>query len=314
MPVSDNSPIYVSDYNPHSFYIFPPSYQEISKIIMNLKNTWTPMDILPVKLLKQFSSILVIPITHMVENSVQKGIFPDDLKTARITPIHKENSYIEPSNFRPISSLFYWSKIYEKFFSIRLINFCNKYSLISSKQYGFQRGKSTVDALISLTEDIYSAIDNKLNYIAAIIDIKKAFDCVNHDILLAKLERYGVRGITLEWVASYLLNRKCYVELDAYKSNLNTFNIGVPQGSILGPTLFLLYINNLPKFSDTLQAQLFADDIILSNSGPNIDALVHSTNSELSKLKDWTQANKLTVHAGKTKILVISKKIWHLII
>ena len=126
----------------------------------------------------------------LIENSIQKGVFPDDLKVARITPIHKENSYTEPSNFRPISSLCYLSKVYEKFFSLRLLKFCHKYSIISPKQFGFQSGISTTDALLQLTEDIYSALDNHLHFVAAIIDVKKAFDCVNHDILKSKLERW----------------------------------------------------------------------------------------------------------------------------
>ena len=276
---------------------------------MNLKVTWTPTDVLPVKLLKRFCNILVVPITMLIENSIQMGVFPDQLKIARITPIHKEDSFTEPSNFRPISSLFYISKIYEKFFALRLVKFCDKYSLISPKQFGFQRGVSTSDALLSLTEDIYSALDDRLHFLAAIIDVKKAFDCVNHNILLNKLERYGIRGVPLSWLTSYLADRKCYVELGGYKSKMNTFNIGVPQGSILGPTLFLLYINNLPKISDTLQTQLFADDTIVSNIGSNIDVLIDSTNDELCKLNDWTLANKLTIHAGKTKFLMFTNRL-----
>ena len=125
----------------------------------------------------------------------------------------------------------------------------------------------------------------------------------------AKLERYGIRGTPLKWLDSYLTDRRCYVELGPYKSRVNIFNIGVPQGSILGPTLFLIYINNLPKISTTLNTQLFADDTIVSNSGSNIDSLALTTNEELLKLKDWTQANKLTIHAGKTKLLLVSKRI-----
>ena len=249
------------------------------------------------------------PITLLTENSIRKGIFPNELKIARITPIHKEGPFTEPSNFRPISSLSYLSKIYEKFFYTRLIKFCNKYSIISPRQFGFQRGVSTSDALISLTEDIYSAINNKLHFLAAIIDVKKAFDCVNHSILLSKIERYGVKGIPLDWIKSYLSDRQCYVEVGPYKSRINTFNIGVPQGSILGPLLFLLYVNNLPKFSTSLHTQLFADDTIVFNTGTDIDTLTASTNTELTKLNDWTLANKLTIHAGKTKLLVVSNRL-----
>ena len=308
MSDSVNLPVYQTDYISQNFYIFPPSYAEISKIIMNLKITRTSLDVLPIKLLKKFCNIFVIPITAMIENSILQGVFPDELKIARITPIHKEDSFTEPSNFRPISSLSYLSKVYEKFFSLRLLNFCNKYNVISPDQYGFQRGVSTTDALVRLTEDIYSTIDNNQHFVAAIIDIKKAFDCVDHGILKSKLERYGVRGTPLKWIVNYLADRKCYVELGSHKSNINTFNIGVPQGSILGPTLFLIYINNLPKISEILQTQLFADDTIVSNKGPNIDMLTDSTNLELSKLDEWTQANKLTLHAGKTKFLVVSNK------
>ena len=309
LPDSILSPTFPSDFMHHNFYLFPPTLEEVTKIIMNLKITWTPVDTLPVKLLKKFCNFFVVPITLMINNSIQKGVFPSELKIARITPIHKEGSFNDPSNFRPISSLSYLSKTYEKFFSQRLIKFCNKYSLISSKQFGFQHGKSTTDALVSLTEDIYSALDNHLHYLAAIIDVKKAFDCVNHSILISKLQRYGVRGIPLKWLTSYLSDRRCYVELGTFKSNLKTFNMGVPQGSILGPTLFLIYVNNLTKFSDILQTQLFADDTIVYNRGTSIDTLTSSTNEELSKLKDWTLANKLTIHAGKTKLLMISNRI-----
>ena len=112
----------------------------------------------------------------------------------------------------------------------------------------------------------------------------------------------------MRWIQSYLENRQCYVQIGPFKSKTNTFNIGVPQGSILGPTLFLIYVNNLPKFSDILMTQLFADDTIVSNAGPDINTLIGTTNAELYKLKDWTQANKLTIHAGKSKLLVVSNK------
>ena len=306
---SPNPSTLPTDHIRQSFFIFPPSCDEIYKIIMNLKVTSTSIDELPVKLFKKFASILTVPITRLIENSIQKGIFPSVLKIARITPIHKEESFTDPCNFRPISSLSYLSKVYEKFFSIRLLDFCNKYSIISPHQYGFQHGRSTTDALLNLTENIYSALENKSHFIAAIIDIRKAFDCVNHCILKTKLETYGVRGVPLNWLVSYLTDRKCYVQLGTFKSRINTFNIGVPQGSILGPLLFLIYINNLPKISDTLDIQLFADDTIVSNTNPNIDVLINSTNRELLKLNDWTLANKLTVHAGKTKLLIVSNRI-----
>ena len=120
---------------------------------------------------------------------------------------------------------------------------------------------------------------------------------------------YGVRGIPLKWLTSYLKDRKCYVELAQYKSRINTFNIGVPQGSILGPILFLLYVNNLPNFSATMQTQLFADDTIVSNKSLQTETLIDSTNVELLKLNDWTYSNTLTIHPDKTKLLIVSNRI-----
>ena len=309
MSNTPNPPTFPTDHVRQSFFIFPPSCDEVYKIIMNLKTTSTSLDELPVKLFKKFAHIFTIPITLMIENAIQQGVFPSILKIARITPIHKEESFTEPCNFRPISSLPYLSKIYEKFFSLRLLDFCKKHSIISPHQYGFQQGRSTTDALLDLTEDIYSAMENKLHFIAALIDVRKAFDCVNHNILKAKLENYGIRGVPLKWLVSYLADRKCFVKIGSFNSKINTFNIGVPQGSILGPILFLIYINNLPKISDTLKTQLFADDTIVSNTHQNIDTLIDSTNIELLKLNDWTLANKLTIHAGKTKLLMVSNRI-----
>ena len=157
---------------------------------MNLKLTWTPIDVLPVKILKKFCNILVVPITILIDNSINKGIFPSALKIARITPIHKEGTYTEPSNFRPISSLSYLSKIYEKFVSLRLLKFCKKISLISPNQFGFQQGISTLDALVSLTEEIYDSIDEKSHFMAAVIDVKKAFDCVKGGVS-SKIGQFG---------------------------------------------------------------------------------------------------------------------------
>ena len=139
------------------------------------------------------------------------------------------------------------------------------------------------------------------------LDIKKAFDCVDHSILLRKLHCYGIRGVPLEWFQSYLTDRQCYLEIDKFKSNLNTFNVGVPQGSILGPILFLIYVNNLPQ-SNSLETQLFADDTIVSNSDSNLNQLKAATNNELLKVFNWTVTNKLSLNTSKTELLLVSNK------
>ena len=305
---SQYSQIYDS---PNTFFLFPPSQFEIENIVQNLKLTKTHVDAMPVKVFKKLSNILVPQLMRLISHSFMKGIFPDSLKLARITPIHKSGDYESPNNFRPISSLPFISKIYEKFIARRLLKFFSKYNIINPKQYGFQSGISTSDALINLTEEIYRALDDKKHYLAAMIDIKKAFDCVDHSILLTKLESSGIRGQPLRWLKSYLQNRRCYIHINGINSNTNVFNIGVPQGSILGPILFLIHINHLPTFSTALNSQMFADDTIVSFSGSDLTHVTTTVTNELAKLSNWMCDNKLTINPSKTEILLVSNRMNH---
>ena len=296
-------------HNSNNFYLFPPNQSEILNIISNLKITKTHLNSMPVRIFKSLKNILVIPVLILLNNSFTTGIFPDSLKVARITPIHKNGNFTTPNNFRPISSLPFMSKIYEKFIARRLLKFLAKYKILSPKQFGFQSGISTCDALINLTEEIYRALDNKEHYISTLVDIKKAFDCVDHAILLKKLENYGIRGLPLDWFKSYLKDRKCYLEMNGIISNENTFNISVPQGSILGPVLFLIHINHLPAFSTLLDCQMFADDTVVSYSGSDISEVTATVTSELDKLSNWMCENKLTLNPSKTEMLLVSNRI-----
>ena len=305
----DLSPIENATFNPNSFFLFSPTEGELSKIIGDLKLTKSHLDILPVTLFKKLSYILIPPLCKVINTSFLTGVFPKQLKIARITPIHKSGEFNIPSNHRPISSLPYLSKIYEKLMVNRLISFCVRFSILSSVQFGFQSGISTADALFKLTESIYEALENGYHHVSVLLDIKKAFDCVDHAILLRKLYHYGIRGLQLKWFQSYLSDRQCYIEIDNLKSDLNTFNTGVPQGSILGPILFLIYVNNLPQTTDTLDTQLFADDTIVSYSNRDLDRLKYSTSNELPKVVNWTVANKLTLNTNKTEILLVSNRL-----
>ena len=170
----------------NSFVFFPVSEDEIDRIISNLKSVKSDINTIPVNIFKKMRYFLLSPLKILINMSFQEGIFPDKLKLARITPIHKNGDDSDPSNFRPISCLSYFSKIFEKCVKNRLIKFCNKFSLINSSQFGFQQNISTCDALIHLTEIIYESLDNRNNLLAIMIDLKKAFDTVNHKILLKK--------------------------------------------------------------------------------------------------------------------------------
>ena len=181
----------------------------------------------------------------MVNQCFRTGKFPDPLKCAVITPIFKAGLKYLVDNFRPISVLILLSKIFERCLFIRLSSFLKKFKIISDDQYGFTKGKSTEDALIAFTDCIYKALDDKLYTISVLVDYSKAFDTVNHSILLAKMEKYGVRGIPLQIFASYFENRRHVTKINNILSTEKTLNMGVPQGSLLSPLLLLIYINDV---------------------------------------------------------------------
>ena len=190
----------------------------------------------------------------------------------------------------------------------RLTSFFTKYDLLSTAQYGFLKGKSTGDALIELLEYVYMCLNEKEFLIGVSVDLCKAFDTLQHPLLLEKLERYGVRGVGLEWIRSYLSGRRQYVFINGVNSSVRHLNIGVPQGSILGPLLFLIYINDLPDMSNQLKPILFADDTTFLLSDRSFSNLIPKLNSELNLVYDWTIYNRLSVNSNKTSCMLFSNR------
>ena len=208
------------------------------------------------------------------------------------------------TNYRPISLLSIFNKILERLVYNRLIKYFDKSSTSFDQQFGSRSSHSTVHALTLMIDKIQRAIDSK-NYSCGIfIDLCKAFDTVDHHILLDKLEYYGIRGIAHEWFSSYLPNRSQFVSLRHVESGTRQILCGVPQGSVLGPLLFLLYVNDLHKCSIELDFHLFADDTNIFLQDQNLQCLELKLNEELDKLNQWLQLNRLSLHIDKTNFVI----------
>ena len=266
---------------------------EVFNTISSLKpNKSCGADNIPARF--QLSATLIAePLSIYVNSAFTLGLFPDNLKTAKVIPVHKTGDKYNPLNYRPISLLTTFSKVFEKLIYSRAEAFLNKHSLIAPTQYDFRAGHLTIHALTDVITSIYDNININQHTILIFLDIKKAFDTVNHKILIKKLEHYGIRGTANDLSKSHLSDRKQFVILDhTIHCNIYPINSGVPQGFTLGPLLFLLYINDLINCSSVTPC-LFADDtcLIINDDAP--DELIKSINDELNRVSDWMATNKL---------------------
>ena len=300
---------YLKNTNPHTFMTKPTTPNEIEDIIRSFDASKSAgPNSIPNKIIKQISMSISIPISNLCNHSFMTGICPDILKVSKVIPIHKKDSKLEIVNYRPISLLSNINKILEKLMFNRLYLFLELHNCIYDLQFGFREKHSTSHALMSMIQQIRDTMDDGNIAVGVFVDFQKAFDTVNHEILLRKLEHYGVRGTPNNWFKSYLTDRKQYVALDNTNSDHASIKHGVPQGSVLGPLLFLVYINDLHTCINHSITRHFADDTnlihILNKLFPNS---VKKLNRDLRCLNNWLLANKISLNSTKTELIYFRK-------
>ena len=295
------------------FAFSPTNNNEILKIIDTfLPKTSCGEDGLSMKLLKRIKHTILNSLTLIINQSLNTGIFPENLKQAKVLPLFKKGDTHVMNNYRPISLLPAISKIFERVVFCQLYDYFDKEKLLFISQYGFRKGHSTEDACLEFLDRIMIDLDDKKTPFSIFIDLSKAFDTINHHILLDKLNYYGLEGTSLNWFRSYLSNRYQSVYIDDASSARKPISTGVPQGSVLGPLLFIIYINDLCFATTKFKPVLFADDTTLIStlcalvSDHNIEdsTISENINTELDKIQEWLCANKLSLNTSKTKYMI----------
>ena len=304
---TDDYKSYLGDSTVGSIFLTPVSATEIDSTINKLQNKAT-LDT-KISALKAAGTCLTLKnaLAKVITKSFEQGIFPTALKLARVVPIHKGGSRSDVSNYRPISLLSTMSKIYEKLMHYRIVKFMEVNKSIYENQFGFRAGRSCEHALLNAKSNICSALSQRKISLLLLIDFSKAFDMVEHEILLGKLYHYGIRGLAYEWMKSYLTNREQFVSVGGKDSDTSTLEYGVPQGSILGPLLFIIYINDIPNLFKNAQFILYADDANIFITGSNILDIKQQVTKLGDELVKWVNCNGLALNLKKTNYIIFSR-------
>ena len=284
------------------------SVTDVYNALKHLKQSGTrDLDGLDTKILRLAAPIITTSLTYVFNLCITKSTFPNAFKIAKVIPLYKSGDSSNPSNYRPISIVSVLAKPLEKHINKHLLLHLDKYNLLHPSQSGFRKKHSCQTALTSLVEQWLSNINNDEFNGVIFVDFKKAFDVIDRNLLLRKLALYGMSDCVMDLLSSYLSNRQQCVSVDAHTSSLSTMKHGIPQGSVLGPILFSLYINDLPLCIKAL-CELFADDTSLHDHHIDLNTLHASLQNSLDNLTDWTEMNHMALHPDKTKFMLITTR------
>ena len=294
--------------NLSSFYFFHSTTDEVYKIIKALPNKGNKLNDLTPKMLLRVFNVVGHVISMLYNRCIDVGVYPNKLKIARVIPIHKGGLESSVTNYRPISNLTLINKIFEKLTFARIQDFITNFRILSDYQFGFRKNCSTGLAIFTLLNDLIKTFNKKLFTVAIFVDLKKAFDTVDRRILMHKLGLYGFRGHINDFLCSYLTDRKQYVDVNGLNSELMSVDFGVPQGSVLGPQLFNIFINDFTLINSAKKI-LFADDSIFYVTDPDFDTCIFKLNMVLNDINSWLHNNRLTPNLLKTKLMIFTPKV-----
>lgn len=284
-----------------SLFIPPVAADDIQNVIASLPNKQsTGYDNMPTQFIKKFSSTLSPILAHIFNVSILNGVFPDALKTTIVIPVPKKGDLHNITNYRPIALLSVFSKIFEKIMAANINSFLKKIYILSHSQHGFREGHSTETAIVSLVQHINDRLDRSECVVAVSFDLSRAFDTLHPVFFSEKIARLGLRGRVNDWLVSYLESRRFRVRVDGEYSVPFSTDLGTPQGSVLGPLIFLLYVNDLPDYINEGEVFSYADDttIVVSDSCP--DGVCYKVSRIVEDFRYWCDRNRLVINLDKT--------------
>jgi len=290
-------------------FLFPTDHLEVARLATALKMKDSQgYDQISNRILKKILPSIVDALVIIFNKSLLEGLFPKNMKMAIVKPLYKSKNRTEINNYRPVSLLPTISKLLEKIVHIRIMKFLKRNEVLYEGQYGFRKGRSTHDAILDFTGNVLDRLDRGDYTIGLFLDMSKAFDTLKHDTLLRKFEFYGIRGVALNWIKSYLQLRSIKVNFNGTISDEFEVSYGTPQGSVLGPLMYVVLANDLVKTLKFSNCVTFADDTTLIASGRNLKFLYRKVNEDLRTLSSWFDSNSLTLNVEKSKYILFRSK------